>query len=62
MKECAGIASGAAQSRKPEPEMVHLGSILHGPVFMVVTTIVICAGAILIKVWWRHRGGADLTC
>ena len=31
--------------------MVHLGSIVHGPAFMVVTTIATCAGAVLLKVW-----------
>jgi hypothetical protein len=31
--------------------MIHLGSILHGPGFMVVTTIASCAGAVLWE-WW----------
>ena len=38
-------------------EMLHLGSIVHGSVFMVVTTIVTCMGAVLLKLWHLQRRG-----
>ena len=31
--------------------MIHLGSLLHGPLFMVVTTVATCAGVVVLKLW-----------
>jgi hypothetical protein len=34
-------------------KMIHLGTLFHGSVFMVATTIATCAGALLLNLWLR---------